>query len=101
MSSQAEAPAPSDPKQAPYPATFAEIVAMITSGAPIPGIVDIPPIVLHGQGSKPTLKKRRKPWEMHKTEEEVQGDGEGTFGDRRDIYIPQELPEEAAAPEET
>jgi hypothetical protein len=83
------------PPTAPYPPTFAEIVALIQSGAPIPGIIDVPNIVLYGQGSKPTARLRRKPWEMHKTEEEVQANkGEGMFGDHRDVWIRQEYPEE-------
>jgi len=75
-------------KGAPYPPTFAEIVELITSGKPIPGIKDIPPTLLTSQATKPTASKRRKPWEKELPSEE------GTFGDRRDEIIVQELPEE-------
>ena len=89
----------------PYPQTFAEIAALITSGAPIPGIRDIPSTVLPNLATQPVEKKRRKPWEIASDipEEEVQGAGaiingdrklEGTFGDRRDEIVVQEFPEE-------
>jgi hypothetical protein len=89
-------------KEAPYPQTFAEIVALITSGAPIPGIKEIPNTVLTNKATPAVEKKRRKPWEKDVPEEMVQGAGyvldgekriEGTFGDRRDEYIVQEFPE--------
>jgi hypothetical protein len=77
---------------APYPPTFLQIVELIQSGAPIPGIMDIPDTVLTGQGSAPTAAPRRKPWEKEGSEEIVVG---GTFGDARDeAPIEQELPEE-------
>jgi hypothetical protein len=85
-----EADLPSPEKGAPYPPTFAEIVELITSGKPIPGIKDIPPTLLTSQATKPTASKRRKPWEKELPSEE------GTFGDRRDEVIVQELPEEWA-----
>lgn len=91
---------------APYPPTFADIVELITSGKPIPGIKEIPPTLLTDQASKPTASKRRKPWEMDVPEEAVQGAGatlpgnegegkkvEGTFGDHRDEVVVQDLPE--------
>ena len=83
-----EADLPNPEKGAPYPPTFAEIVELITSGKPIPGIKDIPPTLLTSQATKPTASKRRKPWEKELPSEE------GTFGDRRDEIIVQELPEE-------
>lgn len=73
----------------PYPTSFAEVVALITTGAPIPGIKEIPPTVLSEQATKPVASKRRKPWEK----DEAVLLGEGTFGDRRDEVITQELPE--------
>lgn len=85
---------------APYPPTFAEIVELITTGAPIPGIKDIPDTLLTSQASKPVASKRRKPWEKDVSEEAVQGAGEqggkieGTFGDHRDQIIVQDLPGE-------
>lgn len=93
---------------APYPQTFTDIVALITSGAPIPGIKDIPPTILHGHATQPASSRRKKPWEkdvaelpgVGDAEDEVAGAGtfgdvreEGTFGDRRDGIIPQVFPE--------
>ncbi|TVY21434.1 hypothetical protein LARI1_G000661 [Lachnellula arida] len=87
---------PSQPNgDAPYPPTFKQIVELIQSGAPIPGIMDIPDTVLTGQGSTPQAPKRRKPWEKEDSEEVVGG----TFGDARDeAPIQQELPEDDDAP---
>lgn len=65
---------------------------MIQSGAPIPGIMTIPDTVLTGQSSTPVLPKRKKPWEK-----ELPSTTEGTFGDQRDVYIAQELPDEMGA----
>ncbi|KAG9195001.1 hypothetical protein G6011_00121 [Alternaria panax] len=48
---------------APYPTSFAHIVELITSGKPVPGIKEIPPTVLEGQGTQATKPKRKKPWE--------------------------------------
>jgi hypothetical protein len=80
----------------PYPPTFAEIVALITSGADIPGIKDIPNVVYPmSMAAKPTAQRRRKPWEKDIPEDTIlNGMKEGTFGDQRDHYIVQELPEE-------
>jgi hypothetical protein len=72
----------------PYPVSFAQIVELITSGAPIPGIRDIPPTVLSDQATKPTARKRPKPWEEKIVE------GESTFGDHRVQVIAQEIPVE-------
>lgn len=47
----------------PYPASFARVVELITTGEPIPGIKDIPDTVLDGQESHSSAAKRRKPWE--------------------------------------
>ncbi|TVY22661.1 hypothetical protein LHYA1_G008363 [Lachnellula hyalina] len=80
---------------APYPPTFKQIVELIQSGAPIPGIMDIPDTVLTGQGSTPQAPKRRKPWEKEDSEEVVGG----TFGDARDeAPIEQEFPDNDDAP---
>jgi len=51
-------------EEIPQPASFADIVALIQSGQPIPGIRDIPDTVLTGQGSESTQPPRRKPWEQ-------------------------------------
>ncbi|KAL9097798.1 MAG: hypothetical protein Q9165_000124 [Trypethelium subeluteriae] len=48
---------------APYPASFAQVVELISSGQPIPGIKEIPDTVLAGQGTESSTAKRKKPWE--------------------------------------
>ncbi|KAF1811020.1 hypothetical protein P152DRAFT_508324 [Eremomyces bilateralis CBS 781.70] len=48
---------------APYPTSFSDIVELITSGKPIPGIKDIPDTILEGQGTQPSANRRKKPWE--------------------------------------
>jgi hypothetical protein len=48
-----------DPPSIPY----AELVEMIQTGKPVPGIKDIPDTVLSGQGTQSMAAKRRKPWE--------------------------------------
>jgi len=61
---------------APYPPTFSQIVDLITTGQPIPGIKDIPDTILAGQETQPTTAKRKKPWEKAEAgaETEVQGE---------------------------
>lgn len=56
-------PGVSEQPQAPYPSSFSEIVKLITSGQPIPGIKDVPPTILEGQGTTSSKTTRRKPWE--------------------------------------
>jgi hypothetical protein len=56
-------PANASEPPAPYPMSFAHIVELITSGQPVPGIKDIPPTVLEGQGTQASKPKRKKPWE--------------------------------------
>ena len=48
---------------APYPLSFSNIVDLITSGQPVPGVKDIPNTVLDGQASRAIQPQRRKPWE--------------------------------------
>lgn len=86
---QATAAAPSQATDAnpSYPTSFADIVALINSGAPIPGIMEIPDTVLADKATQPVASKRRKPWE--KEEEPKIAEGEGTFGNARDTIIPQ------------
>lgn len=43
--------------------SYQEIVDLIQSGKPIPGIKDIPDTVLAGQGTSSTQTRRAKPWE--------------------------------------
>lgn len=50
--------------------SFAEIMELIKSGKPIPGIKDIPDTVLVGQGTEPTKARRQKPWERPRTEQQ-------------------------------
>lgn len=58
-------PTPTDANEppAPYPTSFAQIVELITSGQPVPGIKEIPPTLLTGQGTEAVKAKRKKPWE--------------------------------------
>ena len=67
-------PAPANPAEppAPYPTTFAHIVELITSGQPIPGIMEIPNTVLEGQGTQPEKARRKKPWEKDQGTEGTQ-----------------------------
>jgi hypothetical protein len=59
VTGQADATAPNDgPKM-----SYQEIVDLIQSGKPVPGIKDIPTTVLEGQGTAATQSRRRKPWE--------------------------------------
>jgi hypothetical protein len=51
--------------------------------------MEIPDTVLTGQASQPSLPRRKKPWEK-----ELPDTKEGTFGDRRDTHIEQEMPDE-------
>ncbi|KAF2006240.1 hypothetical protein P154DRAFT_481976 [Amniculicola lignicola CBS 123094] len=57
------APPNANEPPAPYPTTFAQIVELVTTGQPIPGIKEIPDTVLDGQGSVAVKGRRRKPWE--------------------------------------
>lgn len=71
-----------------FPTSFADVVALINSGAPIPGIMDIPDTVLTDKATQPAASRRKKPWETQ--EEPIIPEGEGTFGSDRDRIIPQE-----------
>lgn len=97
-SSSTQEPAASsdpNPENPPYPVSFAALVELITSGAPIPGIKDIPPTLLTAQATQPVAAKRRKPWEKDgHVIEKVEEAKEGTFGDQRDRVIIQDLPNE-------
>ena len=55
----------SDPTEppAPYPTTFSQIVELISTDQPIPGIKEVPDTVLEGQASQSIMGSRRKPWE--------------------------------------
>jgi len=90
----ASKPSPPAEETPPYPVPFADIVAMINSGQPIPGIRDIPPTVLSGLATQPVANKRRKPWEK----EESEAIEHKTFGDRRDQPTVQNIPESSVLP---
>lgn len=89
LASKSSPPADETP---PYPTPFAEIVALITSGRPIPGIKDIPPTVLPEKATQPAASRRKKPWEK----DENMAVEQRTFGDRRDEAIIQDFPEESS-----
>lgn len=55
---------PNEPA-APYPTSFAQIVELISSGKPVPGIKEIPNTVLTGQGTQAAQARRKKPWEKN------------------------------------
>ncbi|KAF3941251.1 hypothetical protein ABW19_dt0209067 [Dactylella cylindrospora] len=48
----------------PYPTSFAQIVELITSGKPIPGIREIPNTLNEAPPTESTAPQRRKPWEV-------------------------------------
>lgn len=48
---------------APYPNSFSQIVELITTGQPIPGIKEVPDTLLSGQETQTTTARRKKPWE--------------------------------------
>ncbi|CAK7894026.1 hypothetical protein CAAN1_02S02146 [[Candida] anglica] len=52
----------------PYSSNYQELVELIVSGKPIPGIKDIPDTVLSESSSKPEEKQRVKPWEKGQSE---------------------------------
>ncbi|KAI9735132.1 MAG: hypothetical protein M1834_001720 [Cirrosporium novae-zelandiae] len=72
---EAPGPATSPDLDPPYPTSFSHIVDLITTGKPIPGIEDIPDIVLEGQGPPSAKQKRKKPWE--KDDHDMMSSGEG------------------------
>ncbi|BGP12099.1 hypothetical protein JCM10213_005206 [Rhodosporidiobolus nylandii] len=61
----------------PYPPSFAELAQLIASGAPIPGIRDIPDALSQEEPSEAKLAKEgaRKPWEKM-----VEGETAGEVG---------------------
>lgn len=62
-SAQTDATSSGGMGDAPKPASFAEIVELISEGKPIPGIKEIPDTILEGQASENQAEKRKKPWE--------------------------------------
>jgi hypothetical protein len=49
--------------EASYPKSFAEVVELIRTGKPIPGIMEIPDTILPAPTAAATAPARRKPWE--------------------------------------
>lgn len=45
--------------------SYQDIVEMIQTGTPIPGIKEIPDTILEGKGTSATKSARRKPWETN------------------------------------
>lgn len=62
-------------QEAPYSSNYQELVDLIVSGKPVPGIKQIPDTVLSDQVSKLEAKSRVKPWEQ-KSEETADEDAE-------------------------
>ncbi|KAI1002079.1 hypothetical protein K3495_g6122 [Podosphaera aphanis] len=72
-------------KPAPYPTNFAQIIELITSGSPIPGIREIPSTVVPEKASIPKAPKRKKPWENSLTQDQI---NVNDFGDREEnMYL--------------
>ena len=72
---------PAHEDAAPYPTSFSQIVDLITSGQPVPGIKEIPDTVLSGKESNPKTAKRKKPWEnTAEQNEKVAGDAKSWPG---------------------
>ncbi|EEH50465.1 uncharacterized protein PADG_06544 [Paracoccidioides brasiliensis Pb18] len=63
-SSTSPAPPQPQPQTPSYPTPFAHIVSLITNNQPIPGIQNIPDIVLMGMDKPSAKARRRKPWEV-------------------------------------
>ncbi|KAJ8610670.1 hypothetical protein MRB53_038449 [Persea americana] len=62
-----EATADVEAQAEPPKASFAEIMELIESGKPVPGIRTIPDTVLTGQGTEAKQVRRQKPWEQKAT----------------------------------
>lgn len=58
-----EEPQPSSDTLTPYSSNYQELVQLIMSGKPVPGIKEIPDTVLPEKSSKSTAQQRTKPWE--------------------------------------
>ncbi|GEQ66861.1 hypothetical protein JCM33374_g524 [Metschnikowia sp. JCM 33374] len=54
-----------DIPDAPYSSNYQELVDLIVSGKPVPGIKEIPDTVLSEQKSESRAEKRTKPWEKN------------------------------------
>lgn len=73
LSTSGEGPSPggtqTHPQEPAYPSSFAHIVELITTGQPIPGILEIPDTVLTGHDTASSKPRRRKPWEVEGDQE--------------------------------
>ncbi|GAA5828046.1 hypothetical protein JCM11251_005708 [Rhodosporidiobolus azoricus] len=74
----------------PYPPTFSQLAHLISTGAPIPGIRDIPDQLAEGEPSEPKLARTQggKPWEKVLEGQTagvvgLEGRGEGERGQER------------------
>lgn len=56
-------PPPATADSTPYPLSFAALANLIATGAPIPGIKDIPDKLAEGAPSVSTAQVQKKPWE--------------------------------------
>lgn len=59
-------PAASETDDPPYSSNYQDLVELIVSGKPVPGIKEIPNTVLPEQSSISAAKQRVKPWELNK-----------------------------------
>lgn len=57
--------------ETPYSSNYQELVELIVSGKPVPGIKDIPDTVLSDQKSESKASQRLKPWEKKPEESEA------------------------------
>lgn len=58
----------STPEDAPYSSNYQQLVELIVSGKPVPGIKDIPDTVLADQKSEASAPARKKPWDIQTKE---------------------------------
>lgn len=62
----------SEPSETPYSSNYQQLVELIVSGQPVPGIKQIPDTVLADQKSESSARSRTKPWEkVEKTDADI------------------------------
>lgn len=84
----------------PYPNKYAQIVELILSGKPIPGILDIPDTLLGmEQSSKASVQRRRKPWETV-SEPEKEEETESKVSEEQSTDDGDDAPDTIAAAQE-
>jgi len=69
----------------PYRKSFAEVVELITAGKPIPGIKEIPDVVLEPPKEGSKVPVRRKPWEIVKEVEVEVKEGEEKGKEKEEV----------------